>query len=168
MGIEKMDSSLASMGNLKVLNLSNNKITVLPAHLPPKIQELNLTGNLITEINTGSAVFPSLLHIGVSYNQLNDAALKQIAKTFPKLFCIDISHNRLESLSQAVITLHGLTDLKMLYLIGNPLMLCPGYRNVLKTKLKALKVLDGLPTLNEQESTKKKKKVTGSALGTYG
>jgi hypothetical protein len=98
---------------------------------------------------------------------LNDESLKIIAKNFPKLFCLDISHNRLESLPSAVITLHGLTDLKMLYLIGNPLMLCPGYRNVLKTKLKALKVLDGTPTLNEQESTKKKKKVTGSALGNY-
>jgi hypothetical protein len=38
----------------------------------------------------------------------------------------------------------------------------------LKTKLKTFKVLDGIPTLNEQESTKKKKKLAGSQLGTYG
>lgn len=30
MGIEKMDSSLSKMGNLQVLNLSYNKITVIP------------------------------------------------------------------------------------------------------------------------------------------
>ena len=49
-GIEKIDSSLAKMTRLKVLNLSYNKIVVLPATLPPKIQELNLTGNLLSEV----------------------------------------------------------------------------------------------------------------------
>jgi Leucine-rich repeat (LRR) protein len=54
MGIEKMDASLAKMGNLKILNLSYNKLQALPSHLPPKIQELNLTGNNITDINLGA------------------------------------------------------------------------------------------------------------------
>lgn len=55
MGIENMDSSLLRMGNLQVLNLSYNKLTSLPTKLlPPKLQELNLTGNMITYVTTGS------------------------------------------------------------------------------------------------------------------
>lgn len=45
----------------------------------------------------------------------------------------------------------------MLYLIGNPVMLAPNYRNVMKTKFNKLKVLDGVPTLNEALNTRKKK-----------
>ncbi len=123
---------------------------------------------MITDLNLGSATFPSLLHLGIAYNKLTDSSLKIITKAFPKLFCLDIAHNRLESISLAIITLHPLSDLKMLYLQGNALALSTNYRNVMKTKLKALKVLDGIPTLNEQESTKKKKKTGNSALSTYG
>ena len=67
-----------------------------------------------------------------------------------------------------MITLSALPELKMLYLIGNPLMLSTNYRNVMKTKLKQLRILDGTPTLNEQESTKKKKNTKGnSQLSSY-
>jgi hypothetical protein len=55
----------------------------------------------------------------------------------------------------------------MVYLIGNPLMLSTNYRQVLKTKLSKLKILDGTPTLNEAESTKKKKPKADSALSSY-
>ena len=56
-----------------------------------------------------------------------------------------------------------MNELKMLYLIGNPLMLAPNYRNVVKTKLQKLKILDGIPTLNEAENTKKKKPAKGDS-----
>jgi len=55
----------------------------------------------------------------------------------------------------------------MVYLQGNPLALATGYRDTLKLKLKTLKVLDGTPTLNEVEGSKKKKKAA-PALGSYG
>jgi hypothetical protein len=55
----------------------------------------------------------------------------------------------------------------MIYLIGNPLMLSSNYRQVLKSKLSKLKILDGTPTLNEAESTKKKKPKADSALSSY-
>ena len=104
----------------------------------------------------------------MAYNQLDDGHMKVIARSYPKLFCIDISHNRLESFTQTIMTLAGLPELKMLYTIGNPIMLAPNYRNVLKTKLNKLKVLDGTPTLNEPEGTKKKKKPQGvSGMSTY-
>lgn len=83
---------------------------------------------------------------------------------------MDISHNRLESISSTVRNLFALPDLKMLYVVGNPLMLSQSYRQVLKSKLNKLKILDGTPTLNEAESTKKKKSAKGaqvSALSAY-
>ncbi len=48
-------------------------------------------------------------------------------------------------------------------------MLSQNYRQVLKTKLNKLKILDGTPTLNEAEGTKKKKssKAPSSNLSTY-
>lgn len=56
----------------------------------------------------------------------------------------------------------------MIYLLGNPLMLSTNYRQVLKSKLSKLKILDGTPTLNEAESTRKKKpKAADSALSSY-
>ena len=164
MGIENMDASLSKMGNLQVLNLSYNKLTSIPSVLPPKLQELNLTGNMITYVATGS--HKSLLHIGVAYNQLNDDGLKAIAISFPKLFCIDIAHNCLESITETIVTLSTLPDLKMLYLIGNPVMLAPNYRTVMKTKFNTLKVLDGVPTLNEAEGSRKKKTTNNTTRST--
>ena len=46
-------------------------------------------------------------------------------------------------------------------------MLVQNYRNIVKSKLNKLKVLDGIPTLNEAEGSKKMKKAP-SALVTYG
>ena len=91
-------------------------------------------------------------------------------KTFPKLFCLDISHNRIESIVNTIkMVAGGLQELRMLYLIGNPVMLSPNYREVFKTKFNKMKVLDGTPTLNEAEGTKKKKsaKAGTSMLSTY-
>jgi hypothetical protein len=73
----------------------------------------------------------------------------------------------LESITSTLQTLILLPDLKMLYLLGNPLTLAPSYRQVLKTKLQKLKILDGVPTLNEAENTKKKKPKADSALSSY-
>ena len=56
----------------------------------------------------------------------------------------------------------------MLYLFGNPVVLVPNYRQVVKTKFNKLKILDGTPTLNEAEGTKKKKAAAQtSMLSTY-
>jgi len=86
-------------------------------------------------IATKGQQYPSLNHIGLAYNQLTDEALPLIKQSFPKLFCLDISHNRIESITQALRVFLVMNELKMLYLIGNPLMLAPNYRNVVKTKL---------------------------------
>ena len=46
----------------------------------------------------------------------------------------------------------------MLYLMGNALMLTPNYRAIVKQRFNPLKILDGTPTLNENDSPKKRKK----------
>jgi Leucine-rich repeat (LRR) protein len=124
---------------------------------------------MISTIEAGSVQFTSLIHLGVSYNQLDDDSLTKLVSVFPKLFCLDISHNRLESMIQTLRSLILLQDLKMLYMLGNPLVLVPNYRQVLKTKFNKLRMLDGTPTLNEAEGTKKKKpaKSQTSMLSTY-
>ena len=73
----------------------------------------------------------------------------------------------IESIKEVIQMLHGLSELRMLYLKGNPVMLVQNYRNIVKSKLNKLKVLDGIPTLNEAEGSKKMKKAP-SALATYG
>ena len=100
---------------------------------------------------------------------MDDDSLTKLVGVFPKLFCLDISHNRLESMIQTLRSLILLQDLKMLYMLGNPVVLVPNYRQVLKTKFNKLRMLDGTPTLNEAEGTKKKKpaKSQTSMLSTY-
>jgi hypothetical protein len=66
---------------------------------------------------------------------LADSSLPLLKAAFPKLFCLDLSHNRVESISKTLKVLLTLTDLKMLYLIGNPLMLTGNYRQIIKGKL---------------------------------
>ena len=124
---------------------------------------------MISIIEAGSVQFTSLIHLGLSYNHLDDDSLSKIVSVFPKLFCLDISHNRLVSIIQTLKSLILLNDLKMLYMLGNPLVLVPNYRQVLKTKFNKLRMLDGTPTLNEAEGTKKKKsaKAQTSMLSTY-
>lgn len=52
----------------------------------------------------------------------------------------------------------------MLYVIGNPLIITPKYREILKQRLLKLKVLDNIPTNNEVDSPKKKtKKLQGDS-----
>jgi hypothetical protein len=46
----------------------------------------------------------------------------------------------------------------MLYLVGNPLALSSQYRDIVKQRFIDVKLLDGIATLNEGSSPKKKKK----------
>lgn len=98
---------------------------------------------------------PSLIHLGVGYNALSDVT--QIVTAFPSLFCLDISFNELESLQTVATELQSLTDLRMLFLVGNPVALTPKYREIVKQWFPRLKILDNIPTLNESDSPKKKK-----------
>lgn len=156
LGIQSLDATLTKLGNLRILNLSYNKITKLQ-NLPPNLKELYLTGNQISEISS-SMRLPSLIHLGLAYNKLQDDQVEHIVTNFPGLFCLDLSFNDLTNLTHIVQQLQTLPDLKMLYLLGNPLHLTPKYRDIIKQRFQKLKILDNIPTLNESDSPKKRGK----------
>ena len=76
---------------------------------------------------------------------------------FPNLFCLDASFNELCDFREACRELETLESIKMLYLFGNPLMLTPNYREILKQRLQNLKILDGTTAFTEAEENAKKK-----------
>eukprot|EP00347_Sterkiella_histriomuscorum_P007790 403347554 len=155
-GIQQMDELLLSLNNLLVLNLSYNQISRVQ-NLPKNLRELYLTGNQIDYIDSRLRV-PSLVHLGLGFNNLTSEYLAQIVVSFPGLFSLDLAFNQLDSLAGVIDNLMQLPDLRMLSLIGNPLTLTTKYRDILKQRLKMLKVLDNIPTLNESDSPKKKAK----------
>jgi Leucine-rich repeat (LRR) protein len=75
-----------------VLNLSFNKIETIE-YLPPNLEELHMASNQIAYINPAISL-PSLLHFGLSYNQIGDSELPKIKNSFPNLFSIDLAFNR--------------------------------------------------------------------------
>ena len=125
--IESLDDELVNFKNLQILNLSNNKIRKIQ-NLPPKIQELNLTGNSIEEVEILRTPIPSLIHLGLAYNCIRVPALAGITKNFPRLFCLNLSFNEICDLKSACSSLEKLDSIKMLYLSGNPLQMTSQYR----------------------------------------
>ena len=70
-------------------------------------------------------------------------------KAFPNLFSLDASFNDLCDLQVSVSWLSQLTQLKMLALEGNPLILASNYHDILVEHLPGLKVLDSNPIFRE-------------------
>lgn len=141
---------------MQILNLTNNKIKVIQC-LPKNLKELNLTGNLVDEIEPLRQPLTSLIHLGVAYNLLKTENLETIANNFPNLFCLDAAFNELCEFSGACQALEQLEGIKMLYLNGNPLALTPNYREILKQRFQNLKILDGTTAFTELEENAKKK-----------
>ena len=52
-----------------------------------------MASNQIAYINPAISL-PSLLHFGLSYNQIGDSELPKIKNSFPNLFSIDLAFNR--------------------------------------------------------------------------
>ncbi len=69
-GLTMIDTTMQQFFNLKILDLSHNKIRVVE-NIPPHLEELRLNSNLVDEIR--GPVQTSLLHLGLSYNYLASA-----------------------------------------------------------------------------------------------
>ena len=102
--------------------------------MPISLRELNLTGNLVDAIEPLRSPLMSLIHLGVAYNVLTTSALGTIASNFPNLFCLDAAFNELSDFREACTVLEPLENIKMLYLMGNPLCLTSNYREILKQR----------------------------------
>jgi len=100
----------------------------------------------------------TLVHLGVSYNHIDYQCFITICRVFPHLFCLDASFNHVPDLRNVISALKDLENLKMVYLVGNPCALTPRYRDIMKQNFENMKILDGIPAFNENESPQKKKK----------
>lgn len=143
MSVHALDPTLARFNQLKVLNLSFNNITKIE-FLPPNLEELYLNGNQVNEVALNpTKPFPSMIHLGLSMNQIRQTALTVITKVFPNLFCLDASFNDLCDMEGAMMWITKLKKIKMLYLEGNPLIFTNNYKRIIAERIVGLKVLDG-------------------------
>ena len=154
LGVTALDPILLRFEHLRILNLSFNKIQKIE-HLPPNLKELYLTGNLVENVE---GKCDSLIHLGLSYNRIRNYSLFDIAELYPNLFCLDVSFNDIDNMAYAMEYLKKLASLKMLYLVGNPLVLTNHYRDIIKQNLTNLLYIDNIKAFADSESPKKRKK----------
>ena len=121
------------------------------------MRELNLTGNLVEQIEVPAEPLTSLIHLGVANNLITSEVLAQICDSFPNLFCLDLASNRLVEFEESLSHLEKLKAIKMLYLKGNPLVLTAHYREIVKQHLQELVIFDGTKAFSEAEENAKKK-----------
>lgn len=101
------------------LQLTNRSLTAFPVCLPEALQDLDLSNNLLEEVNgTGIANLPQLRVLSLRHNHL--WSVRWGSETLSSLLKLDLSFNKLSS----VPSCHGsaLPNLKWLSLAGNPLI----------------------------------------------
>jgi len=157
-----------------VADFAESGLMEAPGRLPPSMQVLRLTGNHLEQlphvgqlaraaqlrnllaganrIRSTAPVLaaPALLHAGLSYNQiasLADWGAAAAAKS--TLISLDLSHNDLCSVEEAVKHLKALKSLERLILAGNPLCLCRNYATRVTSGLPLLQTLDNEPVVRD-------------------
>ena len=123
--IFEIDISMRDLQNLKILRLPQNKITAV-ANVPPFLEELDLTSNLVSEIR--GPVNGNLLHLGLAYNQVCSDQMRPITKYYPGLFSLNLSFNRLEDLKDVCRELSVLDGLRIATFYGNAISMQENYR----------------------------------------
>ncbi|NXB50665.1 LRRN4 protein, partial [Leucopsar rothschildi] len=101
------------------LQLTNNSLTAFPVCLPEVLQSLDLSNNLLEEVNgTEIANLPQLRVLSLRHNHL--WSVRWGSETLSSLSKLDLSFNKLSS----VPSCHGsaLPNLRWLSLAGNPLI----------------------------------------------
>lgn len=99
--ISQLDESIVQFKHLRVLNLSFNNLTEL-CYVPESLEELYLSGNQIRRVRIESGRQNNLIHLSLSYNQIGNEDLEEIACNFQNLFCLDVSFNDLTDFGQAL------------------------------------------------------------------
>ncbi|NXQ41323.1 LRRN4 protein, partial [Catharus fuscescens] len=101
------------------LQLTNSSLTAFPVCLPEALQDLDLSNNLLEEVNgTEIANLPQLRVLSLRHNLL--WSVRWGSETLSSLLKLDLSFNKLSS----VPSCHGsaLPNLRWLSLAGNPLI----------------------------------------------
>ena len=118
--LERSVNVLSKLSKLRILDLSENNITVLPEAFLNKcenLQDLDLGGNGLTELS--SDLFDNtrkLLVLNLRENNLGDSVWSSLPPT-TGLHVLDVSGNKLTSLNRT--TLLRLPDIMKLHLAGN-------------------------------------------------
>lgn len=111
---------LGNMSGLKILNVSNNHLTVIPRNTFPKLYELHtidLNNNMITDIaNTVFQTLFGLRFLNLSYNSLETIKSSTFG-TLPTLLELDLSYNKIEDVSRGALA--NLASLQRLHLHHN-------------------------------------------------
>jgi hypothetical protein len=84
-----------------------------------------------------------LVQLGAGYNLVQ--FVDGMSSSFPQLRVLDLTHNNIEDMEQALLAFTQLTELRALYLERNPVCLLKLYRPMVASALVRLSRLDGLP-----------------------
>ncbi|OQS02353.1 hypothetical protein THRCLA_05259 [Thraustotheca clavata] len=142
--METIDKAFASLyPQLERIDVSDNELRVLE-HLPPSMLEVDAYKNHIAKVNISCE---NLVHLGLGLN-----SLQKCPNVPSRLLSLDLSYNQIIDFPALLTALQSLSDLRHLFLIGNPITLCRGYRHALLTKLPTLVVVDDIALRdNERE-----------------
>lgn len=141
--IEDVDEQLLKFANLEYLTLSANYIkNVNSKNLPRKLLSLELNSNLVSELFSLCVDPPALVHLGLGNNCLTYVDDYLSGDHWPALLSLDLSYNNLTDLPETLRKLKTLPNLRNIILMGNPLMLTPGYRGFVIDNLKTIDLLD--------------------------
>lgn len=144
-GISDVDSNLLKFSNLEYLVLSANYIkNVNSKNLPRKLLSLELNSNLVSELFSLCVDPPALVHLGLGSNCLTYVDDYLSGDHWPALLSLDLSFNNLTDLPETLRKLKTLPNLRNIILMGNPLMLTPGYRGFVVDNLKTIDLLDDI------------------------
>lgn len=142
-GISEVDEHLLKFSNLEYLTLSANYIkNVNSRNLPRKLLSLELNSNLVSELFSLCVDPPALVHLGLGNNCLTYVDDYLSGDHWPALLSLDLSYNNLTDLPETLRKLKSLPNLRNVILMGNPLMLTPGYRGFVVDNLKTIDLLD--------------------------
>ncbi|EQC42786.1 hypothetical protein SDRG_00507 [Saprolegnia diclina VS20] len=147
LGIEAIDGNFARrLQYLERIDLSDNNLSLLE-HLPASILEVDAYNNALSDVRL---VCPQLVHLGLGLNAFG------VCPALPtSLLSLDLSFNKLVALDVLVNALQDLPHLRHVFLVGNPITLCRGYRHALLTQLPTLEVVDDIAIRDkEREATK--------------
>ena len=140
------EGSLSALSMLEALTLTGNKISQLPRDMGrcERLQTLYAGANDITDPSPAFEP-PCIIHAGLAHNKISCLPPPEVTSRAEAMLSLDLTHNNLTSLPDALEALSHMPALRSLSLAGNPLALVPGYKNAVVGVLKELQILDGVP-----------------------
>ncbi|EDW73151.1 uncharacterized protein Dwil_GK17391 [Drosophila willistoni] len=124
-----LDSALAGLGNLRLLNLPHNKLKyILPSDFEGMhiLELLDMTGNQLTELKPlENTILPSLRILKVAFN--NITKLERDFHGLPVLCQVNLTNNQIMSISSELVSNtrcknHNVAGKLEMYLDDNPIM----------------------------------------------